>query len=132
MDSFALQDSIFSLLTNDVQMLSLLNNPSGNEELNLRCRREDLLVSELSPEAIPFVSFVFIDAQLTNNYLTNNGVLEVNIYTVSRYDAMNIYRRLKELLYSDERYRIIAEGQIPSGISGIFLYRLRLKPIINS
>ena len=80
------------------------------DELNTRVRREELSVELLTTDLLPFISLVFINAHPTGNYKVNKGVLELNIYTSTRYDAMNIYGVAKKLLQDNyEDFQVIHE-----------------------
>jgi hypothetical protein len=132
METFAIQDKVYGIFTNDTELLSLLGDPTDDESKNLRFRREELMLTELNTEVIPFLSFVFIDSLESKNYLRNKGILEVNIYCSVRYEAMGIYRRLQALLKENFDIQVIHEGQVASGIQGIYCYRVRYRIIVSS
>jgi len=132
MDSFSLQDDIFELCRSSTELLSIFGITDNDDQLNERIRREECPVELLTTDSLPFLSLVFINAHPTRNYLVNTGVLEMNIYSSTRYDAMQIYRIVKGLLQSREDFAIHAEGQVPSGIVGIYQYRVRFSPLVSA
>ena len=148
METFEVQNEIFQLFYNDLQMLSLLGiitpyqyefvTPSqvyeelNFELLNEKIRREELMLSEIKPEVLPFVTFVFIDSLESKNHLVNRGILEVNIFCSVRYEASGIYSRVKTLLKQKFDLQLIHEGQVASGIQGIYCYRTRFRISVNS
>lgn len=132
METFDIQNEIYDLLTNDTELLALLGDPIDDESKNLRFRREELMLSEVKPEIIPFVSFVFIDSLESKNMLRNRGILEVNIFCSVRYEASGIYTRVKTLLKQKFDLQLIHEGQVASGIQGIYCYRVRFRLLVNS
>lgn len=132
MDTFDIQDELYLAFTNDDALMEELGNPIGHEAKNLRFRREELMLSELTAEILPFITFVFIDSIESKNMLRNRGILEVNIYCSSQYQAGIIYRRLKDVLKQLYDIQLIHEGQVSSGVSGIYCYRTRFKLLVNS
>lgn len=91
------------------------------------------MLTEIDIGTLPFVSFVFIDATPTNNYLRNKGLLEIDIVCSVDYEAGQIYKVIVPLLQQHfDDFRIVAEGEASSGISGIYRYRIRFKPLVNS
>ena len=133
--SFELQDEIWSLFRSSPEVLSILGvtDDQDYDQLNTRIRREECPVSLLTPDVLPFVSLVFINSHRTGNHLVNNGVLELSIYTSTRYDAMRLFKVLKELLQNRyEDFSIVHEGQIPSGVVGIYQYSIRFSPFISA
>jgi hypothetical protein len=104
-----------------------------NDAWDTKVRREEYQVTPLTIDILPFLSLVFINAHPTKNYLVNLGVLEMNIYGSTRYSVIQIYRVVRGLLQSKyENFAIIAEGQVASGIVGIYQYRVRFSPLISS
>lgn len=135
MDSFGMQDEIFMLFRGSPELMSLLNitDTEDYDQLNTRIRREELEVKLLTADVLPFVSIVFVNAHPTENHLINKGVLELCIYTSTRNDALHIYRVAKGLLQNHyEDFRIVHEGQISSGVTGIYAYSIRFYPMINA
>ena len=135
MDSFGTQDIIFDDFAADNELNGLLGitDNTNNEQLNNKIYREELPIVQITPEALPFLYIVFINAHATNNFMVNKGVLELSVYAGTRYDAMNIIRACKEILQNNyEDYQIIHEGQVSSGVSGIYKYILRFTPLIES
>ena len=133
MNSFKFQDEIYSLFTNDYELMSLMGDPFDDEEINLRFRREEFDITELDSESFPFLTIVFIDTDYTNNYLRNTGLLEIVIYSLGRYDAMRIYERVRTLFRKHyPEMTIVTEGQIYTEVRGMYCYRTRFNPLINS
>lgn len=133
MDSFETQDMLYHLFISDNELMSFMGNPSNDEEKNLRFRREEFDITEINSECYPFLTIIFVDTDDTRNYLKNMGLLEINIYSSGRYDAMLICKRVRAILkkYFPE-IKIIAEGQVYTEVRGVFCYRTRYNPIINS
>lgn len=129
-----MQDKIYDLFTNDAPLMELMLNPQGPEETNGRFRREEMMLEEVTADKLPFIIFVFLpDGSQTKNYLVNKSLLEVSIYCSTRYEATQVYPRIKRILQSNfEDFQVIREGQQPSGIQGVFKYVLRFKPLVNS
>lgn len=131
---FEIQDKIYNLFTNDTQLMNLFDNPDTDELRNEKFRREGMYLEEITIDKLPFIIFVFLpDGSSTQNYLVNKSLMEISIYTTTRYEAMLIYKEVKRILQSNfEDMQIIVEGQRPSGILGIFKYIIRFKPLVNS
>lgn len=132
METFAIQDNIYELFTSDTELMDRLGKPSDDKSKNLRCRREEINLNELKPEIVPFVSFVFIDSLKSDNYLRNNGILELNIFCSDRFQAIGIYDRCILLLEQKFEIQVFREGQVNSDISGIYCYRTKFKILVNS
>jgi len=56
-DTFNLQDTVFDLFKVDVELLGLLGDPIGDDELNNKIRRETFDDSQLDASSVNFVSF---------------------------------------------------------------------------
>ena len=133
MNSFKFQDEIYNLFINDHELMSLMGDPFDDEEMNLRFRREEFDITELDSESFPFLTVIFIDTDYTGNYLRNIGLLEVVIYSLGRYDAMRIYERVRALFRKHyPEMTIVTEGQIYTEVRGMYCYRTRFNPLINS
>lgn len=112
--------------------MSIFGDPTDDESKNLKFRRQTKVLTEVDVEQLPFVSFVFIDADVTKNYLRNKGLLELNIYCSADYEAEIIYNAIVPLVKQLDDVSIIAEGEVASGIPGIYCYRVRFRPLVNS
>jgi len=133
MITFDIKDKIYQIFINDKELMRLMGDPIGDEQKNLKFRRQTRELTEVDADVLPFVSFVFIDATPTHNYLCNKGLLELDIYCSVDYQAGQIYRVIKPLLQKNfEDFQVTAEGESSSGISGIYCYRIRFKPFVNS
>lgn len=129
--SFGLQDKLYNLFINDATLLSLVDNPTGDEQLNNKFRREDAMPELLDKSDLDFIAFFFINSQQTRNAKANEGILEINFYTSFRYNAKRLVERVRELIDNEyPEWGLIAEGQKPSGIIGVYKYRLRFDPLI--
>lgn len=133
MNSFKFQDELYSLFINDHELMSLMGDPFDDEEMNLRFRREEFDITEIDSEAFPFLTILFLDTDETQNYLKNIGILEITIYSLGRYDTSRIFERVRTLLrkYYPEM-KLITEGQIYTEVRGMYCYRTRFNPLINS
>lgn len=133
MNSFKFQDEIYSLFINDHELMSLMGDPFDDEEMNLRFRREEFDITEINSEAFPFLTILFWDTTETHNYLRNVGLLEITIYSLGRYDASRIFERVRALLRKHyPEMKLTAEGQIYTEVRGMYCYRTRFNPLINS
>ncbi len=131
--TFDIKNNIFQIFTNDTELMNILGCQDDNESKDLKFRRQSKMLTEVDIGVLPFVSFVFIDASPTNNYLRNKGLLELDIVCSSDYEAEQIYKKIIPLLQQRfEDFRITAEGEVNSGISGIYCYRIRFKPLVSS
>lgn len=133
MNSFKTQDMLYRLFTGDSELVRIMGNPYGDEELNARFRREECDITDINADSFPFLTILFLDTESTGNYLINEGLLELNIYSSGRYTAVKIYERVRELLrlYCPEM-KIVTEGQVYTEIRGVYCYRVRYNPLINS
>jgi hypothetical protein len=133
MNSFKLQDEIYNLFVNDYELMSLMGDPFDDEEMNLRFRREEFDITEIDSEAFPFLTILFWDTAETRNYLRNVGLLEITIYSLGRYDASRIFERIRMLFRKHyPEMKLTAEGQIYTEVRGMYCYRTRFNPLINS
>jgi hypothetical protein len=130
MDTFDHQDKIFSLLSNDDELLLLLGAISGdNDSLNKKIKREFEDMSLLKDD-VPFVCIVFTDGRQTNNYLVTKGLLEVEVYAPNRYTADLICKKVSMILRENEYDTILPFRQIASGIPGVIAYGGRYLPLV--
>lgn len=133
MDSFNTQDMLYRLFTADRELMKLMGNPCGDEEKNARFRREECDITDINADSFPFLTILFLDTEGTRNYLINEGLLELNIYSSGRYMASLIYKRVRELLRLNcPEMKIVTEGQVYTEIRGVYCYRVRYNPLINS
>lgn len=134
MDSFEVQDMLFNKFTSDTELMQFLNATDTNnyDLLNKKVQREILAPETIKPEDAPFIYIICVNAYVTNNWMRNNAIMEIGAYTGSRYDAINIIRACHRLLRTYDGYSIIHEGQVSSGVSGIYKYAIRFSPLINS
>lgn len=133
MNSFKTQDMLYRLFTEDVELMKLMGSPDGDEDKNARFRREECDITDINADSFPFLTILFLDTEGTQNYLINEGLLELNIYSSGRYPAMKIYERVRELLRLNcPEMKIVTEGQVYTEIRGVYCYRVRYNPLINS
>ena len=97
-NSFKFQDSLYNLFIADAELLEIMGNPTDDEERNLRFRREDFDISEIDSENFPFMTITFADANESDNCLRNIGILEINIFTSTRYTASVIYDIMNKII----------------------------------
>ena len=132
-NSFKFQDSLYNLFIADAELLEIMGNPTDDEERNLRFRREDFDISEIDSENFPFMTITFADANESDNCLRNIGILEINIFTSTRYTASVIYDIMNKIIrYNLNDMKIISEGQVYAGVRGMYCYRIRYNPVINA
>ena len=113
-------------------MLSLLGNPVGDEQLNNKIRREEQSPDVITDADMDFISLYFIDGIQTKNHLANRGVLQVDFFCATRYSALNLVNQFRSIMKSNwADYKVVHEGQSPSGISGVYKYRLRYVALID-
>ena len=112
--------------------MALLGCTDDDESKNLKFRTQNNVLTEVDSSALPFVSFVFKDADTTGNYLRNKGLLQIDICCSADYDAENIYNVIVPLVKQVDDVSIVAEGEALTGITGIYRYRVRFRPLVNS
>lgn len=133
MDTFAVQDKLFQIFTNDAALLYIMGNPITDEEINKKFRRQTGEFTEINNSDLPFVSFIFIASATSENYCYNQGLLELDIVCQGQEQAKQIFRIIKPLLQQNfVDMRAVTEGQVKKGVSGFYCYRIRYKPLINS
>lgn len=132
-DTFNLQDAVFDLFKVDVELLGLLGDPIGDDELNNKIRRETFDDSQLDASSVNFVSFFFLDTGATENYLVNKGLLQFDLYCDSRYSAQRISTVIKRILNDNfEDFKVVFEGQRYAFNPSIYKYAIRVKPLITA
>ena len=132
-DTFNLQDAVFDLFKVDIELLGLLGNPIGDDELNNKIRRETFDDSQLDASSVNFVSFFFLDTGATENYLVNKGLLQFDLYCDSRYSAQRISTVIKRILNDNfEDFKVVFEGQRYAFNPSIYKYAIRVKPLITA
>lgn len=134
-DSFDRQDKIFEYFIGDTTLIGLLGitDVNDNDQLNSHIRREVQSVDLLTTDSLPFIVEYFPNTHPTSNYRVNSGVLEIDVYAGTRYDAMLLSKRIKEILEQNyEDTALIHEGQVSSGVKGIYEFSMRFKPLIKS
>lgn len=130
--AFKTQDQIFNILKSDTVLLNIIGNPVGNDALNIKFKREMCSVDVINAKDLDFISFYFVNAMPTKNYMVNKGILIIDYYTALRYNSMLLSDRVVFLLNKYMDLNISSEGQIPSGMVGIYQYRQRFMPTIWS
>ena len=132
-DTFSLQDTVFDLFKVDAELLGLLGDPIGDDELNNKIRRETFDDSQLDASSVNFVSFFFLDTGATENYLVNKGLLQFDLYCDSRYSAQRISTVIKRILSDNfEDFKVVFEGQRYAFNPSIYKYAIRVKPLITA
>ena len=132
-DTFSLQDAVFDLFKVDAELLGLLGDPIGDDELNNKIRRETFDDSQLDASSVNFVSFFFLDTGATENYLVNKGLLQFDLYCDSRYSAQRISTVIKRILNDNfEDFKVVFEGQRYAFNPSIYKYAIRVKPLITA
>ena len=104
--------------------------PERDKRFSLKFRRRDQEVDEFEPRDLNFLAFYFVDANTTKNAYMNKGILRIDIYTKTRFDAGRIRERIVSLMHKHFDERVCAEGQRTSGIKDIFKYRLEFTPLV--
>lgn len=128
--TFRTQDQIYELLGNDLEVLALLGNPSTDEEKNIKLKREITSLDVFETSDLDFLSFYFIDAVPTKNFKVNKGILIIDYFAALRYNAGELSEKVKSVLARKLDLQIMSEGQIPSGIIGVYQYRQRFMPLV--
>lgn len=138
-DTFDFQDELFMLFRSDSELCNLLGiNVEGMNEddmynlLNNKLRREDFSPEQFTEDTLDFIAFYFADADTSNNYLLNRGLLRLDIYSKYRYTAGQIRKRCVQLISDTFDIRVVAEGQKQSEITNVYKYRLELLPLVGS
>lgn len=104
--------------------------PEKDRAFSLKFRRRDQEVDEFEPRDLNFIAFYFVDANTTKNAYMNKGILRIDIYTKTRFDAGKIRERIVSLMHEHFDERVCSEGQRTSGIKEIFKYRLEFMPLV--
>lgn len=131
-DSFDLLNKIFDLSIIDNELMLLLGSPSTLDEQNNRLRREIQTADVIEETDIPFVSFYFDGSTKSKvNYMANKGDLYFDIYAGSIYVISQIAKAIRKLLSGNMEIAFMYEGQQPSGVNGVYKYRLIYNPIID-
>lgn len=127
------------LFRSDSELCNLLGiNVEGMNEddmynlLNNKLRREDFSPEQFTEDTLDFIAFYFADADTSNNYLLNRGLLRLDIYSKYRYTAGQIRKRCVQLISDTFDIRVVAEGQKQSEITNVYKYRLELLPLVGS
>jgi len=131
--AFELQDQIFEWFANDAQLLALLGNPATPEALNNKFRREVCGMDEVEG-CLDFINFYFLPSGgRTGNYKVNRNSLFVDFFCAFRNDAIALSERVNEIIEgnSNEEILMSSEGQLPSGITGVYLYRQKYMPLVR-
>lgn len=134
MDTFDVQDKLFNLFISDKELCNLLSikDPTNNDLINSKIRREIQSSELVNSKALPFLTVVFSNSYRTENWKMNHGLLEIDVYSGTRYSAKKIVKRIKSLLSTFDDMWIYHEGQVASGITGIYEYSMRLLPLVES
>ncbi len=131
-DSFATQDEIWSKCSVDATLLGLLGSPVGDEQLNNKLRREEQSPDVITEADIDFISLYYIDGIQTKNHLANKGVLQVDFFCATRYSGTRLVTQFKKIMKANwQDYKLAYEGQSPSGVVGVYKYRLRYITLIE-
>lgn len=137
-NSFEILNRVFELCVANPELCKLLNintELTGEElleEQNRKIRREYQTADVIEPEDAPFISVYFMHAEKSkNNWLVNIGVLYVDIYTHSMYEAQEISLLFRMILADDFQPLLNYEGQHYSGVTGVYKYRLIYNPLMN-
>lgn len=136
MDQFDIQNAIYDLFTADTELMTLLQVAiDAEDELkNNRVRRQELDVTLITADILPFITVVFLPANNpTDSYAQKRGLLEISIYCSVPYTAGLIFKRAKVILQNNfEDMAIGYEGASSSGVAGIYKYIFRCKPIVRT
>lgn len=132
--TFAWQDELFTAFKGDNELCRLLNiyDTDDIELLDTKLRREDLMPELFDPNVLDFIAFYFVDADRSNNYLLNRGLLRLDIYSGYRSNAAAIRERCAKVIHDCFDIRIVAEGQIRADVRDVYKYRLELLPLITT
>lgn len=135
MDTFDIQDEMFSLFIADSVLTELLGIADATDIIlcDSKIRRQQQDSTLLKPEMLDFFDYSFIDATKTGNFLVNHGILEFNIYAGKRNDASLICKSIRRILKKNyEDMHVYSEQQAGCPIENIFCYCLRVRPTIDS
>lgn len=134
MDTFDVQDKLFNLFVDDTELCKLLSitDPKNNDLTNTKIRREIQSTELINNKNLPFISVFFANSYRTGNWKMNHGLLEIDVYSGTRYNAKKIVKRIKSLLSEYDDMYVYHEGQVASGIVGIYEYSMRLYPLVES
>ena len=147
-DTFDIQNKIINSFASDTDMKAALGitdeflaSFGGTSEENyynavdVKIRRFALPVEQVITDYLPYMTVAFVNAYKTGNMLINHGLLEIITYVSQWGDANNIVKQQRRVLketFEDNDFQVVHEGQISSGVPGIFAYSVRYKPMVRS
>lgn len=135
--SLELQDELFTLFINDAEICSLVGIDDNTDmaECSTKIRRgiqPDTVVND-GPDL--FLDYFVVPSYSigTGNYLTNETVLEFDIYGKYRGQMTKLFRAINRVLKGKyEDMKIVAEGYSVSPVTGLYLYMFRTKPLVKA
>jgi hypothetical protein len=132
-----LQDELFSLFIMDAEICTLLNINDSTDiaDCSTKIRRGIQPAKVVNDAPDLFLDYFVVPSYSidTGNYLTNGTILEFDIYGKYKGQIAKLFRAVNRVLKENyEDMRIIAEGNMDSPVTGLYLYMFRTKPLVKA
>ena len=132
-----LQDELFDLFRNDKEICTLLGikDSTGIAECSAKIRRgiQPAVAANDSPNL--FIAYWIVPSYgiATRNYLTNESVIEFDLYFKYRGAMVKLFKAMQRVLKAHyEDMVIVAEGNSDSPVTGLNAYMFRCNPLVKS
>lgn len=132
-----LQDELFDLFREDKEICSLLGikDNTSISECSTKIRRgiQPAISANDSPNL--FISYWVVPSYgiRTWNYLTNESVIEFDLYFKYRGAMVKLFKAMQKVLKAHyEDMTIVAEGNSDSPVTGLNAYMFRVNPLVKS
>lgn len=132
-----LQDELFDLFREDKEICSLLGikDNTSISECSTKIRRgiQPAISANDSPNL--FISYWVVPSYgiRTWNYLTNESVIEFDLYFKYRGAMVKLFKAIQRVLKAHyEDMTIVAEGNSDSPVTGLNAYMFRVNPLVKS
>lgn len=132
-----LQDELFDLFREDKEICSLLGikDNTSISECSTKIRRgiQPAISANDSPNL--FISYWVVPSYgiRTWNYLTNESVIEFDLYFKYRGAMVKLFKAMQRVLKAHyEDMTIVAEGNSDSPVTGLNAYMFRVNPLVKS
>lgn len=132
-----LQDELFDLFREDKEICSLLGikDNTSISECSTKIRRgiQPAVSANDSPNL--FISYWVVPSYgiRTWNYLTNESVIEFDLYFKYRGAMVKLFKAMQRVLKAHyEDMTIVAEGNSDSPVTGLNAYMFRVNPLVKS
>jgi hypothetical protein len=132
-DGFDVINEVFNWIITNTNIMSLLNNPISNTELNSKIRRRDQSPDSFSQDDLDFMAIYIPHVQETHNFMADKGFFFIDLYCAEQYNAEQLFKAIKVLIYekTNREYKIRA-FEVPCDIATIYKYRMIVSCLIGS